>query len=585
MKNNTYLYDWFCIFIIFIIFFFCGNSHAASDVGKLLEDAYKRRKNGTIEEVYLNFQVVASETTNSGQKNIILSLLADYLVEKQKWERAASVYEQILQECSSSSDVSAAHYALAKVFLAQGDSIKARAAIKELVVRYPDNKMEEYANYMKSIASGSSDSILSDFFREITAQDKTFREKDSKNIQTGKTYSIGKALEIALNNRAAKAVEEIIPEFKAIAHITRNPAQKAMILLLLADFLCEKQKWVFAVEIYEQIIKECRSADIASAYYGLAKTYLLIDNPGKAKKIIVQMNIDYPENNMADFARYMKSLDPGGVHAHLLEFFLEDQHKKSDTMRSDESVKNRPDTSFKRVREKQHNYSLGFRAWTTSLLGNFDSMGMNLDLSDDADISRKTQATFNAEINLSKYYLLSFDCGQFEHSGTISIEKTLDNRSYHSGDRLNINTNYYNVGFAHSRSVCENAELKLISGMSFSQLVMSLAKQNAIRNKSGKLTMDMSIPYLGLECDVKISGNLSLNGQYRFYPNNAEQSDKRFADWAFYLLFGPDYIEKPSSKEWYGILGYRFFLLHGRDLNSSPEIYYKGITFGFESRF
>lgn len=408
---------------------------------------------------------------------------------------------------------------------------------------------------------------------------------------------LGKALVEAMQIRATGTVEEVISHFQNVSDQTINPRQKASVLFLLAEFLMQKQEWAKAAEIYETILATDYSSDMGGAFYGLAQTYMMRNQPSKAKEVCDRLTANCSESSMIGFAYDMKEIDPNGVHAKLSAFLNSTLIWPPQTAISESpgleappvqplNVISKPVTvNDRQPAIKENRLTIGVIGWNSDLEGKIEAKGMSLGLADDTDIDAQTSLALSAHWKLSEKDQLSIDYSQFDHKGSLNKTVNFDTLDYTAGASINEQTSFTDVGLSRLLTKSEQDSWKLLYGLKFSHIFMSLAQPTPKGAQTGEIKQNFTIPYLGIEGNTKLSDNISLNGSIKYLSLSQSGSNDRLTDFYVGLLFGRDYAKRPTETEWYGTLGYRFFLFQGKAYNDSSEVSYSGPTFGLESRF
>lgn len=121
--------------LVFLLFSEIGWGNQG--IGKALDQAMKSRATSPIEEVIANFQAAAGETTSHRQKANVLGLLADFLMEKQEWNKAIEIDEKIIAE-GPETDKTGAYYGAAQAYLMLNQPEQARAMCAALKANSPD---------------------------------------------------------------------------------------------------------------------------------------------------------------------------------------------------------------------------------------------------------------------------------------------------------------------------------------------------------------------------------------------------------------------------------------------------------------
>lgn len=225
------------------------------------------------------------------------------------------------------------------------------------------------------------------------------------------------------------------------------------------------------------------------------------------------------------------------------------------------------------------------RGWNSALYGNINSKGMALDLNNDTDISGKTSFAIAGTWQFSKRDQLRLDYAQFNHNGNMNRAVTFDSLLYNTASNLKVNTSFFDAGLSRLLDESEHGFWKLLYGVKFSKVYMQISQPTVKGTQSGEVNSNLGVPYLGIEGETNLSGNVKLNGSLKYFTLNGGGASGRLTDFGVSLLFGRDYAKNPAETEWYGTLGYRYFLLHGEDNNDSAEVRYSGPIFGVEGRF
>jgi hypothetical protein len=162
---------------------------------------------------------------------------------------------------------------------------------------------------------------------------------------------------------------------------------------------------------------------------------------------------------------------------------------------------------------------------------------------------------------------------------------TYDNLVYTPGSPVRFKTSFFDVGLSHLLNETRRSVWELLCGVKFSDLFMKLERQMVAGIRTGELDQNFRIPYMGIANSNKLSANLSMNATLKYFSFNHGVSKGRLTDFDVAFLFGKDYAKHPSENEWYGIIGYRYFLMRGKSGGDLSEVIYSGPTFGVESRF
>ena len=142
-----------------------------SNLGTALLDAMKSRDTCSVEKVRQKFLVAASQVAMPSRKAPILSLLADYLMEKGQWESAIEAFDEILR-VGSPPEKAPALYGKATALLRLNQPERAREACILLKRDCPQNTMEDFAVSMKAMAPLCIHARLADILAGISLADR-----------------------------------------------------------------------------------------------------------------------------------------------------------------------------------------------------------------------------------------------------------------------------------------------------------------------------------------------------------------------------------------------------------------------------
>jgi len=232
---------------------------------------------------------------------------------------------------------------------------------------------------------------------------------------------------------------------------------------------------------------------------------------------------------------------------------------------------------------KQNLLSVGARGWQSDLSGQLTAKGMSLDTDHDADFGVQTQVALTGSWNVSRNNQLQLGYMHFDHAGLLKKKVTFNNLDYGIGAPLKIKSGYFDIALSHLLKESDSCSWKFLFGAKFSRTFMRLEQQFANGLRSGELTQSLSVPYLGIEGNGKVSANIFLDVALKYIALNGTRA--HLTDFDIALLFGRDYVKTPSETELYGSLGYRYFSLRGKTDCDIVEIRYSGPAFGLEGRF
>lgn len=423
--------------------------------------------------------------------------------------------------------------------------------------------------------------------------------------------SSGRAFEDAIRSRATGSVEDVTAKFMEAAGQTSDKTQKGFVLSSLAEYLMEKEEWQAAVDVYQQVIREGADANIPGACYGAAQAWLMMGNHDHAKELCKILKAKYPTSGIEEFANQMKADAPDSVHALLAEYLAEFEGVtgemvdvttlpavKEPTPLASAAEPVQPAVTEEAVTEPvtepaaeqvsepgQPRLSLQVRGWQSDLSGRLESRGMNLDLANETNIDDQNRFAMKAAWNISRKNQLRFDYMHFDHSGFLKKNMTFDNLNYGFGALLNIETRFFDAGFARLVKETGDVAWRFLFGGKVSHAFMHVEQRVSGGFRSGELTQDFPIPYVGFEGQGKINSNAAINASLKYFTVEQGDTAGDLTDLDVAFLIGRDYERMPSKTEWYGSLGYRYFLLRGRTTDETVKVSYAGPTFGVESRF
>ncbi|HQG29008.1 MAG TPA: hypothetical protein PLY73_10690 [Candidatus Ozemobacteraceae bacterium] len=435
----------------------------------------------------------------------------------------------------------------------------------------------------------------------------------------------GRAYEEAIKSRATGTIEEVTAKFMEAAEQTSDKTQKGFVLSSLAEFLMEKEEWASAANVYQRVMREGADANIPGACYGAAQAWVMMGNHDHAKKLCKMLKAKYPASGIEEFANQMKADAPDSVHALLAEYLAEFEGVTGEDVDvtalpgEKEPVAEVPapgepapaaastsepapavpvasaaepvaeETAEAVVEEKgvsgQPRITLQFRGWQSDLSGRMESRGMNLDLADETSIDEQNRFAMKAAWNISRRNQLRFDYMHFDHSGFLKKNMTFDNLNYGFGALLNIEARFFDAGFARLIRETGDVAWRILFGGKMSHAFMHVEQRVSSGFRSGELSQDFPIPYVGFEGHGKINANAAFNASLKYFTVEQGDTAGDLTDLDMAFLIGRDYAKMPSETEWYGSLGYRYFLLRGRTADETVKVSYAGPTFGVESRF
>lgn len=223
--------------------------------------------------------------------------------------------------------------------------------------------------------------------------------------------------------------------------------------------------------------------------------------------------------------------------------------------------------------------------WHSDVAGDVDSMGMSLDLGDDTDIGTQNRAGLSGRWQFSEFTQFQLDYFKFDHSGHLNRAVTFDKLNYAAGSSVRVRNHLFGVGLAQTVSDYETGGLRVLCGARFSRFNTRLEQKFAAGSRIGELDQNIGMPYLGLEGATRLSAHAGLTGSCKFFDLARNGEPNRLADFDFALVFGRDYASTPAQHEWYGMLGYRHFMLKDASDGTISRIVYSGPVFGIRGRF
>ncbi|PKL46193.1 MAG: hypothetical protein CVV42_17380 [Candidatus Riflebacteria bacterium HGW-Riflebacteria-2] len=234
---------------------------------------------------------------------------------------------------------------------------------------------------------------------------------------------------------------------------------------------------------------------------------------------------------------------------------------------------------------EEKNLGVDVRLWHSDLAGQIDSRGMNLGLSADTSISAQSSGNLSGSWQFADNTQLQLDYFKFDHSGHTNRNVTFDNRNYAAGSTIRLRNNIFGLGLSHILSENDEGSFKLLYGFRFSQLNTKIEQSFAAGIRAGELDQNIGMPYLGVEGTARLSDNAGLTGSARFFDFDKNGEANRLSDFDLAFEFGRDYQNMPASQEWYGVLGYRYFMLHDESDGNSSRVVYSGPVLGLRGKF
>ncbi|MBF0408079.1 MAG: tetratricopeptide repeat protein [Candidatus Riflebacteria bacterium] len=403
--------------------------------------------------------------------------------------------------------------------------------------------------------------------------------------------------------RNSGTVNEVSKLFNNAVAVTDNPHQKACILSLLADFLMEKQEWEKAIDVNEKILTDGPDVFRPTAYYENSQAYFMLNKPDKANALCTELNENYPGNGLVQYSNLTGS-ESRSVPEQLTKLFTESSASNTVPTSSGKIIMfskpveyvyvaaSKEDQNFSKVvpksnhdlaisivetQAKKKGFSLDVKGWQCDIAGDIDARGMEIDLETETDIDEETGMVIGGSWKYSKMNQLEFSYTYFDHSGTINKPVTFFNNFYNSGTLIEGNTRFLDLGISHLMKEWRRASLRFLYGVNFGRMFVCMSQQ--------ELTTTFEIPYIGIEGNYNLTGNVKFNGSGKFSSAHHSGVGVVFKDFETSLKIGPDYSRVPEEIEWCGVIGYRFFELDGNIDNDSAEINYSGPTLGIEIRF
>lgn len=244
-------------------------------------------------------------------------------------------------------------------------------------------------------------------------------------------------------------------------------------------------------------------------------------------------------------------------------------------------------TQLVSIVDEPENKKLSFdlSIWNSDLGGRIDSRGMNLKLAADTSISSTNSANFGGILRFNETTQLRLDSFKFEHRGHTNRAVTFDNRNFAAGSAVKIRNNLFGFWLAHSLSDNDQSNFRVLCGVRFSKLNTKIEQSLVNGVRVGELAQSIGMPYIGVEGNVIISETVSFSGSANFFDFNKSGEANRISDFDLAFEFGRDYQTMPSNQEWYGLVGYRYFMLHDDSDGNSARVVYSGPTLGIRGKF
>jgi len=314
---------------------------------------------------------------------------------------------------------------------------------------------------------------------------------------------------------------------------------------------------------------------IKSAYFNVTFSHLLKESENGPRKFLRSANISRPFKMAVTLQKPQIKVNPLSAEIYSVDDVL--------PASTDDKEKIDNQTKPQKSELKENLLSVGARGWQSALSGQIDAKGMSLDADHDADFGDQMRSALNGTWNISKKDQLQFGYMHFGHAGLLKKKVTFDNLDYGIGASLKIKSGYFDIALSHLLKESESCSWKFLLGAKRSHTFMRIEQQIPRGLRAGELTQSLTIPYLGIEGNGKLSANIFLNVALKCIA--LSDAHTHLTDFDIALLFGRDYVKNPSETEVYGTLGYRYFLLHDETNCDKVEIRYAGPTFGLESRF
>ena len=234
---------------------------------------------------------------------------------------------------------------------------------------------------------------------------------------------------------------------------------------------------------------------------------------------------------------------------------------------------------------EEKNLSVDIALWHSALAGRIDSRGMSLGLADDTSIDSQNTGSLSGTWQFAENTQLRLDYFKFDHSGHTNRALTFDNRNYAAGSAIRLRNNLFGVGLAQTLSDNDEGSFRVLCGVRFSRLNTKIEQSLAAGVRTGEIDQNIGMPYLGVEGAARLSVNAGLTGSARFFDFDKNGEANRISDFDLAFEFGRDYQSMPASQEWYGLLGYRYFMLHDVSDGNSSRVVYSGPTLGIRGKF
>jgi len=235
--------------------------------------------------------------------------------------------------------------------------------------------------------------------------------------------------------------------------------------------------------------------------------------------------------------------------------------------------------------EQYNPVEVSARLWRNGIDGRVEALGMNLDLGNDAGFAMQNRLKLGAAWQFAPDNQLFFNYFAFEHSGSLQRQILFDRLRYAAGTSVKVETRQVDTGLAHRLSEGEDGSFELLLGARFNHVSTRLNYFMPRGLRAGELDQTIAQAYLGLGGASRLTPAVSCRGAVRYSGWKRDGFLNRLSDIDLALVFGRDYRQNPPEIEWFGVLGWYYQYIHGKNGVQTTKTIFSGPVMGIDSRF
>lgn len=393
--------------------------------------------------------------------------------------------------------------------------------------------------------------------------------------------------------------------FKKALHQATSLRGQTNVLKFWADALFERKAFDEAVIIYKKMCDTGEMYDCFHAYYFSIQACLLSNQSDKAQILKTQVKKRFNNKAFAEYLNCMKKIEGNEIYAYTVDFIEKADYRLqpvptvSDSNVSDfvtatttKMVTDKPDSAFDETAKKQDAH-MGYEPADLSLAAQLDNLtlkgtiiarGMHLNLSKDTELKSSTRPGFSGNWHLSDSLQLNFNYLEFVSKSHLTKPVIYDGAKYDPSSEVDFETSVVDIGATKTLAQSSSVLWQILGGVKLEDLFFKLTQNSAAGIISGDLKQSFTIPYFGLSNKTRISANLSMVSSIKYLLLNKHGNTSKMSDFnlGLYYHLNPN---RKQSKEWYGILGYRYFNNFASADGDSSEISFNVTSIGIENRF